>query len=67
MTLENIIKVAKGEEKADLVLTVSKSLRDTFSGNKNVHWIANGVDVDYFKEAVNKKSDKEKIQFKPHK
>lgn len=40
------------EENADLITTVSKALTETFGSNKNTHWVPNGVDVDYFRNAV---------------
>jgi len=43
------------ENNADLILTVSKALTTTFANNTNVHWIPNGVDVEYFEAAINKK------------
>lgn len=39
------------DEHADLITTVSQSLTEMFAHNHNVHWIPNGVDIDYFKAA----------------
>lgn len=39
------------DQNADLILTVSESLTNLFKHNRNVHWVPNGVDVDYFKSA----------------
>nr|WP_296047178.1 glycosyltransferase [uncultured Blautia sp.] len=36
---------------ADIIFTVSESLKDTFPNNTNVNWIPNGVDIDYFRAA----------------
>lgn len=40
------------DKNADLILTVSEALTKTFPTNSNVHWVPNGVDVDYFSEAI---------------
>lgn len=40
------------DTKADLILTVSQSLTHTFQTNKNVRWVPNGVDVEYFADAI---------------
>lgn len=37
---------------AELVTTVSEALTHTFPTNQNVHWLANGVDRDYFSGAI---------------
>ena len=39
------------EKNADMIMTVSQALTELFPENKNVRWIPNGVDVDYFKGA----------------
>ena len=39
-------------QNADLIITVSKALLGMFPKNKNLHWIPNGVDVNYFYSAV---------------
>lgn len=39
------------DKNADLIMTVSEALMKTFPNNKNIHWIPNGVDVDYFAKA----------------
>ncbi|EDY96718.1 glycosyltransferase, group 1 family protein [Phocaeicola plebeius DSM 17135] len=40
------------DHNADLILTVSQNLLNIFPNNKNKHWVANGVDIDYFAHAV---------------
>ena len=40
------------DKNADLVMTVSQALMNTFPYNNNVHWIPNGVDVDFFSNAI---------------
>lgn len=45
------------DTRADLIMTVSQALLDTFPVNKNKHWIPNGVDLEYFKAAVKKQKD----------
>ncbi len=40
------------EKKANVILTVSESLKDLFSKNKNVYWISNGVDIQRFQKAL---------------
>jgi teichuronic acid biosynthesis glycosyltransferase TuaH len=40
------------EDQADLILTVSKGLTEVFDRNKNVHWVPNGVDIDFFESAI---------------
>lgn len=47
------------DTKADLILTVSESLTHTFRTNKNVQWVPNGVDVEYFADAI-KPADEQK-------
>lgn len=42
------------DENADLILTVSEDLVKTFSKNKNIKWIPNGVDCNFFSDAVTK-------------
>lgn len=49
------------DKNADIITTVSKDLADFFKENKNVHWVANGVDVERFSVAVNKKDKCDKI------
>ena len=39
------------ETHADLIMTVSEALAEFFSGNGNVKWHPNGVDINYFKDA----------------
>ena len=39
------------DKNADLIMTVSEALMKTFPNNPNIHWIPNGVDVDYFAKA----------------
>lgn len=46
------------EEKADIIFTVSESLKDLFSKNKNVYWVPNGVDVTRFDKALTTKKKK---------
>lgn len=41
------------DKKADVIFTVSESLKSLFTYNRNVNWIANGVEIDYFSEAIN--------------
>lgn len=36
------------EENADVIFTVSHALTKLFKENKNVYWVANGVDIDFF-------------------
>lgn len=48
------------DSRADLIMTVSKALLDTFPMNKNKHWIPNGVDVEYFHPAL-KEAKEDKI------
>lgn len=48
------------EKKADLILTVSQALTEVFSKNKNVCWVPNGVDVEYFKISSNNKIENNK-------
>lgn len=43
------------EQKADVIFTVSESLKDLFSKNKNVYWVPNGVDVTRFDKSVTTK------------
>ncbi len=38
-------------QKADTILTVSEELRKLFPDSKNVNWISNGVDKDYFNKS----------------
>lgn len=40
------------EKKADVIFTVSKALTETFKDNKNVHWVSNGVDINFFSRAI---------------
>ena len=40
------------ENNADTIFTVSNALVETFKSNKNVHWMPNGVDTDYFQSAI---------------
>lgn len=42
------------EQKADVIFTVSKELRELFLKNKNVYWIPNGVDISRFDKAITK-------------
>lgn len=51
---KNIIKKNYNyvEQNADLIMTVSEALTHTFSHNSNVHWIPNGVDINYFSRAI---------------
>ena len=49
------------EKNADLILTVSEALTKTFSHNNNVYWVPNGVDIEYFEEAINKKDATKKV------
>lgn len=44
-------------DRADLIFTVSESLKNIFSTNSNVHWIANGVDISYFSKSFKVRSD----------
>lgn len=37
---------------ADLVTTVSQALLEIFQKNKNAYWVPNGVDIEYFRDAV---------------
>lgn len=39
------------DQNADMILTVSKALTETFTRNKNVNWVSNGVDIEYFSDA----------------
>lgn len=45
------------EKKADIIFTVSKALTETFKNNRNVHWISNGVDIDFFEKAIKKRKE----------
>ena len=47
---------------ADLISTVSEGLMETFKNNKNVKWIPNGVDIEYFSEAQKKNNFQHKIK-----
>lgn len=38
---------------ANVITTVSKSLLNVFPNNKNKFWISNGVDAEYFSNAIN--------------
>lgn len=40
------------DKNADLILTVSKSLKEIFNTNRNVYWVPNGVDIDFFSGAI---------------
>lgn len=52
------------DKNADMILTVSKALTETFSENKNVNWVSNGVDIDYFTSAFKtEKSEKPVIGY----
>lgn len=42
---------------ANLIMTVSQALLDTFPINANKHWIPNGVDVKYFSTAIKEHMD----------
>lgn len=42
---------------ADMIMTVSEALTKTFPNNKNVHWIPNGVDVEFFADAIKNEQD----------
>ena len=46
------------EENADLITTVSEDLTILFQKNKNVQWIPNGVEIDFFRNAINYTSNK---------
>ena len=39
------------DQNADMIITVSEALTKTFVKNKNIHWVSNGVDIDYFSDA----------------
>lgn len=49
------------EEKSDYIFTVSKDLKNLFAGNKNVSWIANGVDKEFFAKSISNKKKNEKL------
>lgn len=49
------------DNNADLILTVSKSLKETFSTNRNVHWVPNGVDIDFFSGAIKENFNGDKV------
>jgi len=51
------------DKKADVIFTVSEDLVKLFPTNKNVHWIPNGVDVNFFQNTRYKILDTKKI---PH-
>lgn len=41
-------------QRADIILTVSEELKKLFPDSKNVNWISNGVDKDYFRKAFSR-------------
>jgi glycosyltransferase involved in cell wall biosynthesis len=45
------------DQKADLIFTVSEDLINLFKSNKNVHWVPNGVDIDFFQNTKYKMLD----------
>lgn len=45
-------------DNADVIFTVSENLKQVFPSNKNVKWVSNGVDSDFFEKAFR---DSEKI------
>lgn len=45
-------------DKADLIFTVSESLKNVFPTNSNVNWIANGVDIPFFAKSFKLKPKK---------
>ena len=49
------------EQKADCIFTVSKDLKNLFKDNKNVNWVPNGVDKEYFSRSIVNGEKKEKI------
>ena len=49
------------EKNADIIFTVSESLCNLFSKNKNTFWISNGVDIEFFNKAINADNVKENI------
>ena len=51
---------AFADKNADLILTVSEALKNIFPSNENVHWIPNGVEVEYFSRAVKKEKPDDK-------
>lgn len=40
-------------QKADVIFTVSQDLLELFPVHKNIHWIANGVEIEHFSQAEN--------------
>ncbi|CEP94201.1 glycosyltransferase [[Clostridium] sordellii] len=49
------------EKHSNVIFTVSKDLKKLFNNNENVHWISNGVDVDYFKPSLKYENDYKNI------
>lgn len=49
------------DRNADAIMTVSEALIKVFSRNRNVNWIPNGVDIEYFSDAINDKINEKKI------
>lgn len=47
---------------ADLIFTVSESLKNFFSNREDVHWISNGVDLDYFTGSIKKVSSRDDVK-----
>lgn len=49
-------------ENANLICTVSESLKEFFEeNNNNVHWVSNGVDVNRFKIAITEVKEKRQV------
>lgn len=49
------------DKKADIIFTVSEKLKLLFKTNKNIKWVANGVDIEYFSKSICTKNRKNKI------
>lgn len=50
------------DNKADLIIVVSDSLKQIFKSNKNIVWIANGVDVEKFRSIASTYSFGDRIR-----
>jgi glycosyltransferase involved in cell wall biosynthesis len=51
------------DENANAIFTVSENLKQVFPTNKNVQWVSNGVDVEFFQNAFNEESEKQIVGY----
>lgn len=46
---------------SDIIFTVSDNLKSLFKNNKNINWVANGVDIEFFSKSISPRESREKI------